>query len=160
MRAFRLSLMLAATFAITACNQQTSTHKVSNAKSGITISDARLVLPAVTGNPAAAYFSVNNETDQPAKILTVDVGGAGMAMMHETLNMGARSTMQDLSNTVVPAHQSLVFSPGGKHVMVTGLTDLIKKGTNTTLTLNFDDGQKAGVDLPVVPAGAAEKPAG
>ncbi len=160
MPGFRLFPLLAAAIALSACNQQADVPRPANAKDGIVIIDARLVMPPVAGNPAAAYFLVGNESDADAKIATIDIEGADMAMMHETLDMGGRSTMQPLANPLVKAHQSLEFTPGNKHVMVTGLAPSVKAGTSTMLTITFDDGQKAAVALPVVPPGAAEKPAG
>jgi hypothetical protein len=50
---------------------------------GMTISNARLVLAPVAGNPAAVYFDLDYQGEQGLTIRKADVEGAGMAMMHE-----------------------------------------------------------------------------
>lgn len=124
------------------------------AKQGIVIEDAHLVLPAVSGGDAGAYFKVANGTDHDVKIVTIDVQGANMAMMHETLETGGHSTMQMLGSVTVPAHGTVAFEPGHKHVMVSGLSKDVTANTMSRLMLTFDDGDKAVADLPVVPPGA------
>ncbi len=160
MRVLDLLTIFTLTLALVGCKAQESGGLPTESREGVTITDARLALPPITGNPAAAYFAVHNDTDQALKIGSIDVAGAGMAMMHETLDLGGRSTMQPLANPVVPAHGTLEFAPGARHVMVTGIKPVLKAGTMTTLTLNFDDGLKAGAELLVVPPGAAKTPAG
>lgn len=151
-RVSRLLFVLAGPLALSACNPADTA--MPTAKKGLTIEDAHLVLPAVSGGDGAAYFKVNNGTDGDVKIVTIDVQGANMAMMHETLETGGHSTMQMLGSLTVPAHGSVAFEPGHKHVMVSGISKEIAANTMTRLTLTFDDGDKAVADLPVVPPGA------
>lgn len=117
---------------------------------------ARLVLPAVAGNPAAAYFTIENDGAAPATLKKVVISGADKAEMHETTG----TAMQELKSVSIPARGSVVFAPGGKHAMVFGLMPMIKAGTSTGVTLTFDDG--SGKDtvilgtLKVEAAGTAE----
>lgn len=142
-------------FMLTACGDDKGAPRLENRKDGVEIVDARLVLPIVSGGAGAAYFTVNNATDNPISIVTVEVAGSNMAMMHETLQTGGHSTMQMLGKVDVPAHQSVAFSPGGKHIMVTGMSASLKANTMTYLTLTLGDGDKSRIELPVVPQGVA-----
>ncbi len=124
-----------------------------DAKPGLALSGGRLVLPAVKGNPAAVYFTLANGADKPATLAAVDVAGAGMAMLHETMQMDGHATMQEVKDPVVPAGGTLVFAPGGKHVMVDGIPADWKAGGKAELTLVFADGDKLSASLDIAAPG-------
>jgi copper(I)-binding protein len=63
--------------------------------------------------------------------------------------------MQMVQSVTVPANGSMVFSPGARHVMVTGLKPELQAGVNTLLKVNFDNGDIAAVAMPVIPPAAA-----
>ena len=83
-----LALSIAALAGVLAsCHQGTapaaatqSAAAAPDAKPGLTLTDGRLVLPAVKGNPAAAYFRLSNSSAKSAVVAAVDVAGAGNAM--------------------------------------------------------------------------------
>lgn len=146
------ALLLAATLA--ACGQsakpeaeQASEQPAApDAKPGISVSEARLVLPLVAGNPGAAYFDLTNGGDKPAELAGAYVEGAQSAEIHETMG----GTMNLSAGTSLPAGETVRFQPGGKHVMVFGLADTLKAGSTTEMTLTFADGDKVSVPLKVV----------
>ena len=113
-----------------------------DAKPGLALTEARLVLPAVHGNPGAVYFTLTNGSAKAARIAAIDVAGAGMAMLHETRQIGGHSAMQALDDPEVPAGGNLVLSPGGKHVMVDAIPADWRPGGTIELTLIFADGDK------------------
>ncbi|WP_158241451.1 copper chaperone PCu(A)C [Novosphingobium sp. TH158] len=156
MRVSLLAPMAAFTLALAGCSGGDNGPEVpkSTAK-GVTIQEARLVLPLVSGNPGAVYFNLVNEGEAPQKLMSVDVTGVEMTMVHETIDTGGVAKMQTAQNVVVPAQGSLAFEPGGKHVMVMGLSPDLKPNTRTVLTINFDTGDKASVELPVISQAAA-----
>ena len=135
-----------------ATSYSTSTNSLTMLKTDT----ARLVLPAVAGNPAAAYFTLVNDGAAPAVLKKVVITGAAKAEMHQTTG----DTMEELPTVTIPAKGKVVFAPGGKHVMIFGLSPMIKAGSSTGITLTFDDG--SGKDalilntLKVEAAGAAE----
>ena len=118
-------------------------------KPGLSLSAGRLVLPAVKGNPAAAYFTLANTSDKPVTIAAVDVAGGGMAMLHETTTKDGRSSMGELANPAAPAGGQLVFAPGGKHVMVMDVPADWKAGGSAEMTLVFADGDKLSAQLAI-----------
>lgn len=123
----------------------------TDAKAGLSVSDGRLVLPAVKGNPGAAYFVLRNGADKPATLTAVSVEGAQRAEMHETRG----GTMAPLPSVKLKPGQSVEFAPGGKHVMVFGLPETLKPGGTARITLSFADGDKLTASLAVGGAGAA-----
>ena len=99
------------------------------------VTDARLVLPAVKGNPAAAYFTLTGQGKNALVLNSVKIDGAGKTMMRETIG----GTMNMLDKVKAPAGGSVTFAPGGKQVMVFGLSPKLTAETTTRLTLTFDN---------------------
>jgi copper(I)-binding protein len=124
-----------------------------DAKPGLSLAAGRLVLPAVKGNPGAAYFSLTNASDKPAAIAAVDVAGAGMASIHETIQVDGHSTMRELKAPQAKPGQTLTFASGGKHVMVDGVPEGLKPGARVEITITFADGDKLSAPLVVVAPG-------
>ena len=122
-------------------------------KPGLSLANGRLVLPAVKGNPAAAYFTLTNTSPKAVTVAAVDVAGAMMVMLHETKAEAGHSTMADLAGPVVKAGESVVFAPGGKHVMIHDVPAEWKPGGTAELTLTFADGDKLSAPLAILPPG-------
>ncbi|WP_310531650.1 copper chaperone PCu(A)C [Novosphingobium sp.] len=123
---------------------------------GLQVTDPRLVLPIVKDSPGAVYFTLVNSSAKPRKILSIEVAGGDMAMIHDTVDKGGHSSMTMAHDVVVAAGSSMAFAPGGRHVMVTGLKPGLKPGVDSELKINFDTGDALVTNLPVVaPAAAA-----
>jgi periplasmic copper chaperone A len=120
-----------------------------DAKPGISLSDGVLVMPAVKGNPGAAYFVLANGSDAIASVAAVTIAGVGRAEMHETRG----GTMAPLPELAVQPGQDARFERGGKHVMAYEIADTIKPGGTAELTLTFAGGDKISAPLKVEAAG-------
>ena len=97
---------------------------------GISVTDARLMLPAVAGNPGAVYFEVKNDGEKNRMLRAAAVAGAGSAMMHT-------GDMQELPQMVVAPGESAKFAPGEQHVMAMDLADSVTAGSQAEVTLTF-----------------------
>lgn len=122
-----------------------------DAKPGLSVSGGILVLPAVQGRPGAAYFTLQNDSDGTAELAAVHIDGAANAEMHET----SGGTMTKLDKLAVLPGESARFAPGGKHVMAFDLSDQLKPGGTTEMTLGFTDGDKLSAPLAIQAMGAA-----
>ncbi len=141
--------------ALTACKQEAAPAAPAKveAKPGITLSEGRLTLPAVKGNPGAVYFTIANaNASGNASIAAVAVKGAGKAEMHQTQD-GAMSKVDLLQ---VEGGSTLKFEPGGLHVMAFDLDGTLAVGGSSELTVTFSDGDKASLPLKIEPAGGAD----
>ncbi|HVR91875.1 MAG TPA: copper chaperone PCu(A)C [Novosphingobium sp.] len=154
MPAIRLVPLIA--LALVACKpaaEQTADEAASSeveAKPGLSASKGRLVLPTVTGNPGAAYFTLANSGATSVVLGAVYVDGADKAEMHQT----SGGSMAPLATLELPAGKTDEFAPGGKHVMVFGLDPKLASGASVTMTLTFADGDKLSAPLTVEKAGA------
>ena len=144
MKLARISLFAA--LALSACQQPA--EPAPDARPKNTLSEGRLVLPAIKGNPGAAYFTYSNG-DAPVTIAAVSVAGAGKAEMHATEG----GTMSALTGIAVRPGETVRFAPGGKHVMVFGLPPGAAPGGQAELTLTFAGGGKVSAPLKVEAAG-------
>jgi len=121
----------------------------------ISVTDGRLVLPPVKGNPGAVYFTVHNNSADPAMIHGASVKGAKSAMIHTVTVFDNKADMQEMPQVVVPAHGQLVFEPGKMHIMAMDLDDTLKKGGTTQVTLHFPGGDKVEFPARILAAGDA-----
>lgn len=148
---------LAATIGLAACQQEAAPSPEAtaetlvaqapgpDAKPGMSATAGRLVLPVVEGRPAAAYFTVRNDGERIAKLVSVHVQGAAKAEMHKTEG-GSMSAVDEIA---IKPGESVEFAPGGYHVMAFDPTDLLTPGGTAELTMTFSDGDKLSMPLAV-----------
>jgi copper(I)-binding protein len=106
------------------------------ALAAVTVSNAKLMLPAVAGNPGAVYFDVANGSDRNMVVRAVSVAGARSAMMHT-------ADMQEMTQVVVPPGETVKFEDGKQHVMAMNLADTVKAGGTAEVTVTFVGGDEA-----------------
>ena len=116
-----------------------------DAPPGITLSEARIQLPLVSGRPGAAYFTVSQANGAPRKVVGVAVEMAGRAEMHETKG----GTMAPVTEVEVGPGKTVKFAPGGYHVMLFDLDPKLRFAKDAELTVTFDGGDKASAPAPV-----------
>ncbi|MBO9715128.1 copper chaperone PCu(A)C [Sphingomonas sp.] len=159
----RITFGLAAAVLVAACQQ---------APADPTVDHAWVRLPAVAGNPGAAYFTLHGGSSA-GTLVKVSAPFAVRAEMHETMemdhgamagmdhdamaNMGASMTgMQPVKDVALPARGEVKFAPAGRHVMLFDVAPTVKPGAKVPLTLDFADGKKLTVSAMVVGAGDPE----
>jgi hypothetical protein len=149
------TVLVLALVALAACQQNRtpqatpSDSAAPSAKPGIAAGDGVLRLPAVKGNPGAAYFSVRNGGPAATTLEAVHVEGVGRTEMHES----AGGSMAFLKEVPLAAGASVKFAPGGKHVMLFDLDRGLIAGGTTRMTLVFAGGDKASIPLKIESAG-------
>lgn len=149
----RFALGLAAALALAGCQQQAAKDETNpDSVEGVSVSDGRLVLPAVMGNPGAAYFTIDNMSPAPVTVAGVYIDAAEKAEMHQTVE----GAMEPLDSLHVAAAETVEFKPGGKHVMAFGLKGYLAPASKVEMTLTFSNGDKISAPLIVeAPGGGA-----
>ncbi|MBX9797810.1 copper chaperone PCu(A)C [Sphingomonas sp.] len=135
-------ILAAAAIALAGCGQQRE----------IAIEKAYVRLPAVAGNPAAAYFTLKGGASD-TRLLSVTSPLAVSGELHETMTHGGMTMMRAEKDMPLPAGATLVFAPGGKHVMLNTLNPRVKAGGSIPLLFTFANNLRLQYDAPVVAAG-------
>ncbi len=113
---------------------------------------ATVRLPAVPGRPAAGYFELRVEGDRGA-LVSVTSPQAGRIELHETMSAGNITSMRAIERIPVRDGETLVFRPGGRHLMLFDLSRDLAAGGRIDLVLNFERGAPATVAATLVPTG-------
>lgn len=141
---------LAVSLLLSACQQPAGQHgqAAPDGKPGFAISDGRLVLPAVSGNPGAAYFKLTNNSGKDAAIAAIAVDGVWKSEIHDSSGGG----MTALREVPVKAGETVEFAPGGKHLMAFELAPEIDPAHTVEMTITFADGDKISTTMRVLNA--------
>ena len=118
------------------------------------VSRAWVRLPAVAGQPAAAYFEIDGgKADE--QLIAVASAIAQRAEMHESMGgtTGTMAGMKPLAEVTVPAGGQVSFKPGGRHVMLIELEKVVVPGTAVPLRFGFASGRTAEAEAKTVSAG-------
>lgn len=155
MRISRLApaLLAVSILSLSACNETPAEQAAPEGIPGVSVSNARLVLPAVKGNPAALYFDIVNAGDEFVALRAVSVADAKEAMMHETVNENGMAKMLPMPPLPLEKGKPVKFEPGGKHVMVMDVAETLKAGDTTEATATFAGGDKMSFPAKVEAAG-------
>ena len=132
-----------------------SAEKIAEAAvaKGVTITNARIVLAPVAGNPAAVYFDLAYQGEPGVTLMNIAVEGAGMTMIHDYAETGGKLQMTMSGPVALSPEAPVSLAPGGLHGMAMEPAPELKQGSTARITLNFSDGTSASVDAPVKAAG-------
>jgi hypothetical protein len=132
---------------------QTSAGSSSSSTSGdpIVVSGAYIHPPVPPTDTAAAYFTIDNTTSKPDRLVSVESGAGADTALHA---MAADGSMTVAANGVpVPAHGSVRFTPGGNHVMIEKVYGRLRVGQSVNLELDFANAGSLDISAEVVPLG-------
>lgn len=135
---------IAAVMMVTGCQQ---------APKDVTADGAWVRLPAVAGNPGAAYFTLHGGSKE-ATLLSASAKFAVRTELHESMKgHSGMMTMAPIKQVPVPAGGKLAFEPGGKHVMLFDIAPTLQPGEKAPIVLTLADGKTITVEAIVVGAG-------
>ncbi|HWA40973.1 MAG TPA: copper chaperone PCu(A)C [Gemmatimonadales bacterium] len=112
------------------------------------------VFEAASGGTAAGYAVIVNGTSAPDVLDSVTTPVAGSVSTHDTRQEGGLVVMVPMERPEIAAHDSLVFRPGGAHLMLEGLNTDLKDGDRLVLTFWFYRTGPLPVDAMVRPYGS------
>lgn len=122
------------------------------AAQGIQVLQAWARAPA-GGGPAALYVTLHN-AGSADRLTSVSTDAAGMAMLHQSAEVGGVDTMRDLPSVALPAGGTVTMHPGGIHVMLMDLNRPLHAGGALSVTLTFAHAPPVTVSVPILPPGA------
>lgn len=106
------------------------------------VTDATVRLPAVKGNPGAAYFTLHGG-DKDRTLVKVTSPVVGSAEMHDMKSENGMMMMVPIEGGLpLPKGATVSFQSGGKHVMLFDMQPGLKPGDTIPLNFEFADGSK------------------
>ncbi len=140
----RLPAVMIALLTLSACHAGGSEKPV--------VTDARVRLAAVTGQPAAGYFTLKGSKGDD-RLLRIDSAVVNKIELHEVGMTGGMMTMRQLADVAVPANATVEFAPAGNHAMLFGVDSRITPGTAIPMLFTFKSGAKVEVEAKTIAAG-------
>jgi copper(I)-binding protein len=108
------------------------------------------------GQPtAAAYLTLRNAGEEPARLVAARAPFAERVELHESSQIDGAWRMRQLDSLTIPPGGSVVLAPGGTHLMLFGLSRQISEGDSLTVTLELDSGESLPVSIEVGPPGGS-----
>ncbi|RAG86518.1 hypothetical protein DN069_06045 [Streptacidiphilus pinicola] len=146
-RAALAAAALAAPLALAGCSSSGSASGTAQASPPrLSVSGAYIPLPSLP-DMAAGYLVVRNDGGRAATLTGVTSPQAQSVSMHQS----TASTMLDTPTVQIPAHGTVAFARGGRHLMLMGLSPAPKLGARIELNLRFDDAAPVTVQATVQP---------
>ena len=118
----------------------------------VNVTDAVVRLPAVPGNPGAAYFTLRTNRT-PMRILGVSSPQVQRIELHESEMTGGRMRMGPLEDNSFGAEGVKVFEEGGAHAMLFNINPAVQAGGTVRITFDFDNAPDVTINVPVESAG-------
>ena len=113
-------------------------------ESDVVIESAWVRLLPPTVKSTALYFTITNQSKQAIKLDRITLDWANRVEFHETLESGGMMQMAPLSDTHLAPGKTMIFQPGGKHVMVMGLHSPLEDGVQMSALLHYSIATNAG----------------
>jgi hypothetical protein len=98
---------------------------------------------------AAAYLGIENRGRDPDVLESAATPRAASVQLHTMSNDGGVMRMREVKNVAVPAGRTVIFGPGGLHIMLVDPNPPLREGDHLPLTLTFTRAGKVTVDLVV-----------
>ncbi|HEY2660298.1 MAG TPA: copper chaperone PCu(A)C [Caulobacteraceae bacterium] len=132
----RALVLIAAALSLLATPASADPHQV---KVGKLVISSRVVRASLGHTPTtAAYLTISNGGDTPDRLLSASCACADKVGAHVMQEMKGMMMMGDDGPVVIPAHGTVAFHPGGRHLMLTGLKEKLTDGGQQEITLVFE----------------------
>ena len=114
-------------------------------EAGVSVRDAwiRETPPGMT--VIAGYMELRNNTSRPQILVAASSSGFGSVMIHRTIVKDGMAGMVHASQIELAANASLIFAPGGFHLMLMKPKRTLRAGDPVVINLEF----RGGLVLPV-----------
>jgi copper(I)-binding protein len=106
----------------------------------VAIGDARIRwLPGEL--PMAGYFSMTSHASTPLQLVGAASPAFGHVMLHRSLHESGVTRMVQVEGVDLAPGQTVVFEPGGYHLMLMYRKKALHPGDEVPVTLRFGDGE-------------------
>ncbi|MCG7570567.1 hypothetical protein FIU82_13115 [Pseudoalteromonas sp. THAF3] len=117
-----------------------SFHSAAHGELMVSEAKVRTFLPA--SESSVGYLTLMNHSDHDRVLKKVEIETLGRVEIHTHEHKNGMMQMRKLEELQVPAHQTLVFQPGGLHLMLFAPSQKLVAGEQLKMTLYFADGDR------------------
>ncbi len=105
---------------------------------------------SASGESSAVYMRISNRSETDITIMSASSAAAERIEFHQTVVENDMARMEELDGFLIPAGETIELGPGGKHLMLTGLTADLLPGSQMSLQLQCDKGEVYNLDISVM----------
>ncbi|TDO97287.1 copper chaperone PCu(A)C [Marinomonas balearica] len=116
----------------------------------------RATPPGATNS--GGYMMVENSSHHEQALVAVESDIAKSIEIHTHEMKDGVMSMRQVDEVIVPAGESVMFQPGGNHIMIMGLHHALKAGDTVNFTMVLKNGEKVNVQAPIVAPEDIKKP--
>jgi len=116
---------------------------------GPSVSDAWVRAAPPGAGMTAGYLTVHNPSGQEIQVTAVKSADFGSVELHATVTEGGVATMRREEAVSVPPHGTVVFEPGGRHLMMFDPVRPLTEGDTVNLTVTLSDGTQLAAEATV-----------
>ncbi|MCY3782066.1 MAG: copper chaperone PCu(A)C [Chloroflexi bacterium] len=102
---------------------------------------SRMDQATATGESSAVYMRISNQGEGDITIISASSAAAAQIEIHETIVVDDLARMEYQDSLLIPAGETIELAPGGKHLMLMGLTADLLPGSQMSLQLQCDQGE-------------------
>jgi periplasmic copper chaperone A len=106
------------------------------------------------------YLTLHNHSATPDRLLAASSPVASRADLHTHLHDDGVARMRQVDAVAIGPGETVAFTPGGLHIMLTGLAAPLVEGERFALTLQFEVSEPITVEVPVKSSTAGAIPQG
>ena len=99
---------------------------------------------------SAVYLRIQNRGASDMTIVSADSAAAAGNAFHRTVVEDDMARMEAVDSLLIPAGETLDLTPGGLHIMLTGLTADLAPESALALRLECDSGEVYELEIPVM----------
>ena len=112
---------------------------------GVSVRNAWVREPPPGTTMAAGYMELRNDTSRPQVLVAASSSGFEAVMIHRTIVKDGVARMVHASQIELPPKASLIFAPGGYHLMLMNPKPALRAGDTVVINLEV----RGGAVLPV-----------
>ena len=112
----------------------------SDSSSYLHFDNAYVKLPLLGSDSTSGYSNITNRSDYLISVKGISCLGVRLSSFHETLldhNSGS-TRMEKIEPFSVSPNKSVQFTPGGKHIMLMGISEDLTKRDKITCQISTD----------------------
>lgn len=116
----------------------TMKHEEEKITAGLAVHHGWIRLMPAVAKSSAGYFVLHNFSKRDVVLLAVSSTIAKDVSLHRTITENGISRMESLEQLLIPANGKVIFEPGTKHLMLSGLRAALENQQKVRVTFTFD----------------------